>query len=95
MAQPPSKSIPHANQNSTRDSPVPVTTEVTFTQASSDDWPQQSAYMAGKFIIISQKILYILLQQDVSLHCIPIIVKRRKEGKINKMNGAKKARRRE
>jgi len=37
MAQPPSKSIPHANQNSTRDSPVPVTTEVKFTRASSDD----------------------------------------------------------
>jgi len=37
MAQPPSKSIPHANQNSTRDSPVPVTTEVKVTQASSED----------------------------------------------------------
>lgn len=39
MAQPPSKSIPHANQNSPRDSPVPVTTEVNGTHVSRGYYP--------------------------------------------------------
>lgn len=105
MAQPPSKSIPHANQNSPRDSPVPVTTEVNGTHVSRGYYPGavSSRQIPGHtpegvtnpafFIQTTKFTAFLLLQRARKERKNRELKKDRKWGK--KTNGRKKERRKE